>query len=62
MTKDDRPFMKPRELAEEYGVSRSTVWRWQEKRILDVKRLGPRLGVRVRLKRRYDDRATEFDD
>lgn len=44
------------EICEREGVSRRTAWRWVEKGLLEVSRLGPRTGVRVRYANPDDDR------
>lgn len=44
-----------RELAEREKVTTRTAWRWVEKGVLDVSRLGPRTGVRVRYADPADD-------
>ena len=36
-----------RQIAEKYGVTRVTVWRWIRKGAVQVVRKGPRTGVRV---------------
>jgi predicted site-specific integrase-resolvase len=46
---DATKWLKPRELAEQEGVSRRTIWTWAEKGIVDVRRRGPRVRVRVRM-------------
>jgi hypothetical protein len=43
-------WRKPVELARERGVSLSTVWRWAGKNLLEVERLAPRIGVRMRVR------------
>jgi hypothetical protein len=47
----ERPWLKVRELAEREGISTKTLWRWVSAGVVDVSRLGPRTGVRVRLRR-----------
>jgi DNA-binding transcriptional MerR regulator len=42
-------WMRPSDLAEKAGVSRRTIWRWQEKGLVESKRRAPRVGVRMRL-------------
>ena len=37
-----------RAFCQQEGVSRSTLWRWVEKGQVEVSRLGPAAGVRVR--------------
>jgi predicted site-specific integrase-resolvase len=48
-------WLKPRELAEREGVSRRTIWRWQEKGVVEVRRRQRGLGVRMRLADDEDD-------
>jgi hypothetical protein len=57
MTKPNRPFRKVRELAAQHDVSRATIWRWasKDKQLVEVQRLAPRTGVRVRIHPAYDD-------
>jgi transcriptional regulator with XRE-family HTH domain len=45
----DLGWCTPRELAARCGVSRTQVWRWERRGIVEVERLGPRRQVRVRL-------------
>jgi DNA-binding transcriptional MerR regulator len=42
--------MRVVEMAARYGVSRATVWRWARRGLVLVERVGPRAGVRVRLR------------
>ena len=43
------------DVCEREGVSRRTAWRWVEKGVLKVSRLGPRTGVRVQYVEKNDD-------
>jgi predicted site-specific integrase-resolvase len=52
---DATKWLKPRELAEQEGVSRRTVWTWAEKGIVDVRRKRPRTAVRVRMAEEDDE-------
>jgi DNA-binding transcriptional MerR regulator len=47
--------LKPSELAAREGVSRRTIWRWQEKGVVEIRRRRPQLGVRMRLADDEDD-------
>jgi hypothetical protein len=42
-----REWLRPRELSAREQIAISTLWRWVEKGLVDVRRLGPRWGVRV---------------
>ncbi len=44
------PALRVRELMTIYGVSRSTVWRWIDRGLVEVSRVAARTGVRVRLR------------
>ena len=45
----EKGWVKTRELAAREGISRSTVWRWVEKGLVEARRRDARTGVRVRL-------------
>jgi predicted DNA-binding transcriptional regulator AlpA len=44
----ERQWLKPSKLAAEHGVSRSTVWRWVDKGLVEARRVAPKTGVQVR--------------
>ena len=46
-----QPYEKIPELARRLGVSRQTIWRWAQpdKKLIEIRRLGPRRGVRARV-------------
>jgi hypothetical protein len=46
------------QLARRCKVHRATIWRWVAKGLVDVQRLEPRTGVRVRLRPRIDNGAS----
>jgi hypothetical protein len=46
----ERPWVKPAELAAREGIDRTTVWAWADKGIVEVRRRGPRTGVRMRMR------------
>jgi uncharacterized membrane protein len=50
MSGEERPYVTARELAREHGVSRSTIWRWVARGLVEVSRVGVRTRVRVRLR------------
>ena len=52
MLSKPRPYEKIPALARRLGVDRRTIWRWAspDKRIVEIKRFAPRLGVRARLR------------
>jgi predicted site-specific integrase-resolvase len=52
---DATKWLKPRELAEQERVSLRTVWRWQEKGLIETRRLATRTAVRVRMSDEDDD-------
>ena len=58
MLSKPRPYEKIPALARRLGVSERTIWRWAEphKRLVEIKRFGPRLGVRARLRPDLDEK------
>jgi hypothetical protein len=51
MSGDDDPrWQRVTDLAAAAGTDRRTVWRWVEKGLVEVHRLGPRTCVRVRMR------------
>jgi predicted site-specific integrase-resolvase len=44
------PAVSVTALARRYGVSRSTVWRWIHRGLVEVTRVAARTGVRVRVR------------
>jgi predicted site-specific integrase-resolvase len=58
--KDPTPGRKPRgypiaEVCARENISRRTAWRWIEKGVLKISRVGPRTGVRVQYVDPRDD-------
>jgi transposase-like protein len=57
-----------RQLAHELGVSRATIFRWARRNLIDVHRIAPGSGTRVRLRPfsapplRYPGQRLELDD
>lgn len=46
--------LRIREFCAREGIDRRTAWRWAEKGLVQVSRLAPRVGVRVRYVREPD--------
>ena len=42
-------WLRPSALAKREGVARPTVWEWARKGLVEVKRVGPGAGVRMRI-------------
>lgn len=49
------PWMKPKDMAAREGADPRTIRRWIDKGAVEVRRLGPRTGVRVRYKGASED-------
>lgn len=45
---NQNPWLTITEYAAREGIARATVWRWVSKGILEIRRKGKRIGVKVR--------------
>ncbi len=46
----EEPWLAAKEIARREGVTRETVWRWVDKGLIEVRRRGPKTGVRMRFR------------